>query len=71
MVDFGALMKSGNRTVEIDPELIFEQLPKSNRVNDLYSSQAAILRQWFTTFRDKRDILSNSILEVEKRSSAC
>lgn len=56
MVDFGALMKSGNRTVEIDPELIFEQLPKSNRINDLYSSQAAILRQWFTTFRDKRDI---------------
>ena len=56
MVDFGTLMKSGHRKAEIDPEKIFEQLPKSNRINDLYNSQATILRQWFTQCRNKRDI---------------
>lgn len=71
MVDFGALMKSGNRTVEIDPELIFEQLLSQIGLMIFTAAKRQFCANGLRLFATNVISLSNSILEVEKRSSAC
>lgn len=56
MVDFGKLRKRKVSRKPIEPEEIFRRLPKPSGINDLYTSQAEVLREWFSN-RDKRDIV--------------
>ena len=51
MVDFNKLRKQKARPVPLDPMEIFRRLPKPEAINDLYISQAEILKSWF----DRRD----------------
>lgn len=54
MVDFSKLSHSRKKSNPVDPFEIFRRLPKPAGINDLYSSQAEVLRSW-TTCRDSRD----------------
>ncbi|HPO85129.1 MAG TPA: DEAD/DEAH box helicase [Candidatus Hydrogenedentes bacterium] len=47
MVDFNKLRKQKAYPVPIDPIEIFRRLPKPEPINDLYVSQAEILKNWF------------------------
>lgn len=47
MVDFNKLREQKNRPTPIDPIEIFRRLPKPEAINDLYISQAEILKGWF------------------------
>ena len=53
MVDFGSLIDIEEDYSEINPRDIFESLPKSSRINNLYDTQAEILRRWFEEARGK------------------
>lgn len=52
MVDLNALRAAKAKPLPIDPHEILRRLPKPAGFNDLYSSQAEVLRQWF----DNRDV---------------
>lgn len=54
MVDFAKLRTKAKKLAPINPEEIFRRLPKPEGVNDLYSSQAEVLREWFKS-RDNVD----------------
>lgn len=47
MVDFGKLSMRQKRPVPVEPGEIFLRLPKSPGFDDLWSSQADALKQWF------------------------
>lgn len=47
MVDFNKLRGQKNRPTPLDPIEIFRRLPKPEAINDLYISQAEILKSWF------------------------
>ena len=57
LVDFDTLIRSEQASCSIDPLAIFEELPKSNRVNDLYNVQGEILRQWHSSLRGHKDVV--------------
>ena len=56
MVDFGRLRKRQSKSAPIDPGEIFLRLPKSPGFDDLWSSQADALKQWYVR-RNDRDIV--------------
>lgn len=56
MVDFKKLSASHERQLVIEPKEIFSRLPKPPTINDLHSSQAEALSEWFAD-RDKKDIV--------------
>jgi len=56
MVDFGKLRTTKKKTKAIDPIEIFRRLPKPPGINDLYTSQAEVLKSWFER-RSDRDIV--------------
>lgn len=56
VVDFKKLRKRQKQITLIDPEEIFRRLPKPSGINDLYTSQAEVLRQWYKR-REERDIV--------------
>src|SRR5262245_15952280 len=56
MVDFKKLRTSGSQATVIDPIEIFRRLPKPAGINDLYTSQAHVLEDWFGR-REDRDIV--------------
>lgn len=47
MVDLNALRANRAKPLPIDPHEILRRLPKPAGFNDLYSSQAEVLQQWF------------------------
>lgn len=47
MVDLNALRAAKNKSLPLDPHEILRRLPKPAGFNDLYSSQAEVLKQWF------------------------
>ena len=53
MVDFSRLRKRKKTTKSIEPTEIFRRLPKPPGINDLYTSQAEVLHQWFDRRNDK------------------
>lgn len=56
MVDFGKLKGAQRTTRPIDPIEIFRRLPKPPGINDLYTSQASVLGEWFQN-RAQRDVV--------------
>lgn len=56
MVDFDKLRKKGAKPDIIDPREIFRRLPKPPGINDLYTSQSEVLRDWFGR-RKERDVV--------------
>ncbi|MBL8820508.1 MAG: DEAD/DEAH box helicase [Planctomyces sp.] len=56
MVDFEKLRTKKKKTKAIDPIEIFRRLPKPLGINDLYTSQAEVLKGWFER-REDRDIV--------------
>lgn len=56
MVDFKKLGGGGRKSKAIDPIDIFRRLPKPPGINDLYTSQADVLKAWFTR-RAERDVV--------------
>ena len=60
MVDFSKMRKErGMPSKPIDPIELFRRLPRSARelnINDLWQSQAEVLKEW-NTKRDNRDII--------------
>lgn len=56
LVDFSKLRAKKKRPNPVDPLEIFRRLPKSQGINDLYTSQAEVLAAWFER-RDKRDLV--------------
>ena len=57
MVDFGSLLQRQSAQEQIDPIRIFEELPKSSKVNGLYHVQAEMLRRWYDDLRDEKDVV--------------
>lgn len=47
MVDFNKLKAAKTQPKAIDPLEIFRRLPKPIGINDLYTSQAEVLKEWF------------------------
>src|SRR5688572_26997223 len=47
MVNFRNLRASRPKAPAIDPQEIFRRLPKPPGINDLYTSQAQVLEEWF------------------------
>lgn len=56
MVDFGKLKTQAKKPAPIDPLEIFRRLPKPQGINDLYTSQAEVLENWFQR-RTERDVV--------------
>lgn len=56
MVDFGKLRTQTKKPAPADPLEIFRRLPKPEGINDLYTSQAEVLENWFQR-RTERDIV--------------
>lgn len=56
MVDFNKLRKSKTQPNVIEPIEIYRRLPKSPEINDLYTSQAQVLDEWFKR-RNERDLV--------------
>lgn len=56
MVDFNKLRAKATKPKPLDPTEIFRRLPKPPGVNDLYTSQTAILQGWFER-RSERDVV--------------
>src|SRR5579884_984329 len=48
MVDFRRLRASKTHAVAIDPVEIFRRMPKPPGINDLYTSQEEVLKNWFS-----------------------
>lgn len=57
MIDFSALDNDFSQKEIIDPIEIFREMPKPLGFNDLYSSQADVLRDWFFKRENKDNIL--------------
>jgi replicative superfamily II helicase len=55
-VDFSTLGKGKGKPSPIDPLDIFRRLPKPLGINDLYQSQAEVLKEWFSR-RNERDLV--------------
>lgn len=53
MVDFNKLRTKKKKSKSIDPIEIFRRLPKPPGVNDLYTSQAEVLKEWFDRRKDQ------------------
>lgn len=53
MVDFNKLRTQQTKTKPIEPSEIFRRLPKPLGINDLYTSQAEVLGNWFDNRNDK------------------
>ena len=47
MVDFNKLKAAKSQQIATDPLEIFRRLPKPVGINDLYTSQAEVLKEWF------------------------
>ena len=56
MVDFSKLRRARQLSVPIDPADVFLRLPKAPGFDDLWSSQADALKQWFSR-RNEQDIV--------------
>lgn len=56
MVDFNKLRASAAKPKITDPVEIFRRLPKSAGINDLYTSQAEVLKGWYNR-RQENDIV--------------
>ena len=56
MVDFNKLRSLKDRPTPVDPVEIFRRLPKPENINDLYISQAEILKSWFER-RDEESLV--------------
>ncbi|MEW6495496.1 MAG: DEAD/DEAH box helicase family protein [Cyanobacteriota bacterium] len=56
MVDFKKLRESKAQPTVIEPIEIFRRLPKPPGINDLYTSQAQVLEEWFSR-RNERDLV--------------
>jgi replicative superfamily II helicase len=56
MVDFAKLRTQKKRATPIEPLEIFRRLPKPPGINDLYTSQAEVLENWFDR-RAERDVV--------------
>lgn len=56
MPDFSQLKARKPKVKVIEPEEIFRRLPKPPGINDLYQSQAEVLRTWYGR-RDERDLV--------------
>jgi replicative superfamily II helicase len=56
MVDFEKLRTKKKKDVPVDPVEIFRRLPKPPGINDLYTSQAQVLNEWFER-RGERDVV--------------
>jgi replicative superfamily II helicase len=56
MVDFNKLRAKATKTKLVDPIEIFRRLPKPPGINDIYTSQAEVLQQWFSR-RHERDVV--------------
>lgn len=56
MPDLSKLKGAKTKAKVIDPEEIFRRLPKPPGINDIYQSQAEVLRGWFGR-RDERDLV--------------
>jgi replicative superfamily II helicase len=56
MVDFDKLRQQRTRSAAIDPLEIFRRLPKPAGIDDLWSSQAEALKQWFDR-RNEKDLI--------------
>lgn len=54
MVDFNKLKKRKKKQKPFEPTEIFRRLPKPPGINDLYTSQAEVLHQWYKD-RNQRD----------------
>ena len=57
MVDFNTLMRRSTSGETVDPIKIFENLPKSSGINNLYHVQAEILENWFSNLKDEPDVV--------------
>lgn len=57
MFDFSALESNLSKKEIVDPIEIFREMPKPKGFNDLYSSQADVLRDWFNKRENKDNIL--------------
>ncbi|MDJ0800934.1 MAG: DEAD/DEAH box helicase family protein [Calothrix sp. MO_167.B12] len=56
MVDFKKLRESKNQPTIIEPTDIFRRLPKPQGINDLYTSQDQVLKEWFNR-RNESDLV--------------
>src|SRR3989440_3878289 len=56
MPDFSKLKARQPKAKVIEPEEIFRRLPKPPGINDLYQSQAEVLREWYDR-QDERDLV--------------
>lgn len=56
MPDFSKLKSRSQKTRVIEPEEIFRRLPKPPGINDLYQSQAEVLRAWYAR-REEHDLV--------------
>jgi replicative superfamily II helicase len=56
MVDFKKLREENKQSVVIHPIEIFRRLPKPPGINDIYTSQAEVLENWFQR-RNEKDIV--------------
>jgi replicative superfamily II helicase len=57
MVDFSKLKNKKRNVKQIDPVEIFRRLPKPAGINDLYTSQAEVLQNWFNNRHETDSIL--------------
>jgi replicative superfamily II helicase len=56
MVDFKKLRASKSQPAVVDPLEIFRRLPKPPGINDLYTSQAQVLEEWYGR-RNEQDLV--------------
>ncbi|MCI5162429.1 MAG: DEAD/DEAH box helicase [Candidatus Electrothrix sp. AX5] len=56
MVDFNKLKSRKKKKKAVEPAEIFRRLPKPQGINDLYTSQAEVLHQWYDN-RFQRDVV--------------
>jgi replicative superfamily II helicase len=54
MVDFRKLRADKPRTIITDPIEIFRRMPKPQGINDLYTSQAEVLREWYSKWHSDK-----------------
>lgn len=56
MVDFNEMRNAKKTKLPNDPHEIFRRLPKPPQINDLYTSQAEVLHEWYEN-RNRRDVV--------------
>jgi replicative superfamily II helicase len=56
MVDFKKLRESKAKPKPVNPREIFNALPKSPGINDVYASRAEVLDNWFAR-RNEQDVV--------------